>query len=32
MGYANKFKDNKYFLGELPFAFDPHIHKPSDSK
>ena len=28
MGYANKFKDNKYFLGELPFAFDPHIHKP----
>lgn len=28
MGYANKFKDNKYFLGELPFAYDPHIHKP----
>ena len=29
LGYAKKFKDNKYFLGELPFAFDPHIHKPS---
>ena len=28
MGYANKFKDNKYFLGELPFAYDPHMHKP----
>ena len=28
MGYANKFKDNKYFLGELPFAYDPNIHKP----
>ena len=27
MGYANKFKDNKFFLGELPFAYDPHIHK-----
>ena len=29
MGYANKFKDNEYFLGELPFAFDPNIHKQS---
>ena len=29
MGYANKFKDNKYFIGELPFAYDPHIHKQS---
>jgi spore maturation protein CgeB len=29
MGYANKFKNNKDFLGELPFAFDPHIHKQS---
>jgi len=29
MGYADKFKDNEYFLGELPFAFDPNIHKKS---
>ena len=29
MGYAEKFKDNKYFLGELPFAFDQYIHKLS---
>ena len=28
MGYSEKFKDNRYFLGELPFAFDPYIHKP----
>tara|TARA_B100000767_G_scaffold10818_1_gene10541 strand:+ start:495 stop:2288 length:1794 start_codon:yes stop_codon:yes gene_type:complete len=29
IGYAEKFKGNKYFLGELPFAFDPYIHKAS---
>lgn len=26
-GYAEKFINNKNYLGELPFAFDPYIHK-----
>ena len=31
LGYAEKFSTNKNFLGELPFAFDPHIHKSNGS-
>lgn len=27
IGYAEKFLNNKNYLGELPFAFDPYIHK-----
>lgn len=29
MGYAGRFENNNYFLGELPFAVDPNIHKSS---